>query len=49
VRLESSDELLPGLRGSVSDIDAIGNRNPWGAFAVAELPVRLSYPRGVDD
>ena len=48
VRLESSDGLLPGLRGVVSKIDAIGRRNPWGAFAVSGLPVRLSYPRGVD-
>ena len=49
VRLESSDAFLPGLRGFVSDIDAIGAGAPWGAFAVTGLPVRLSYPRGVND
>jgi hypothetical protein len=49
VRLESSDAFLPGLHGFVSDIDPIGNGDPWGAFAVTGLPVRLSYPRGVDE
>ena len=49
VRLESSDAFLPGLRGFVSDIDAIGKSGPWGAFAVTGLPVRLSYPRAVDE
>lgn len=49
VRLESSDAFLPGLSGFVSDIDALGNGDPWGAFAVRGLPVRLSYPRVVDE
>ena len=48
VRLESSDAFLPGLSGFVSDLDAIGSGNPWGAFAVRGLPVRLSYPRVVE-
>lgn len=48
VRLESSDAFLPPLRGFVSDISAIGDDAPWGAFAVTGLPVRLSYPRAVD-
>ena len=48
VRLESSDAFLPGLRGFVSDIAAIGDDEAWGAFAITGLPVRLSYPRTVD-
>ena len=31
----------------VADLDAIGSDDPWGAFAVRGLPVRLSYPRVV--
>ena len=48
VRLESGDAFLSGLHGFVSDIGAIGNGEPWGAFAVTGLPVRLSYPRAID-
>jgi hypothetical protein len=49
VRVESSDAFLPRMRGFVSDIRAIGDDAPWGAFSVTGLPVRLSYPRAVDD
>ncbi len=48
VRLESTDAFLPGLHGFASDIGAIGNGDPWCAFQVTGLPVRLSYPRSVD-
>jgi hypothetical protein len=47
VRLEASDAFLPGLSGFVSDLRPVGNDDPWGAFAVRGLPVRLSYPRAL--
>jgi hypothetical protein len=48
VRLESDNAFLPGLHGTVSEIGAIGKGEPWGAFLVTGLPVRLSYPRALD-
>jgi hypothetical protein len=48
VRLESSDAFLAGMRGFSSEIGAMGNGEPWGAFAIAGLPVRLSYPCALD-
>ena len=48
VRLESGDAFLPGLCGFALDINALGDDDPWGAFVVTGLPVRLSYPRAID-
>jgi len=47
VRLESSHLVLDGMRAVSSDIEAIGDGAPWGAFAINALPVRLSYPRSL--
>ena len=49
VGMESGDGFLQGLRPFASDIKAIGNDDPWGAFVVSGLPVMLSYPRADDD
>jgi hypothetical protein len=48
VRLESSDAILSGLSTVSPDIVALGNGEPWGAFTINALPVRLSYPCAVD-
>jgi hypothetical protein len=48
VRLESGDMFLPGLSGSAWDLNAVRDDDPWGAFVMTGLPVRLSYPRTID-
>jgi hypothetical protein len=49
VRLEAGDAFLPGLGSVASDLKPFGRDDPWGALMVTGLPVRLSYPRAIED